>query len=438
MKKTFQIALDGPSGAGKSTIAKAIAAAMGIVYVDTGALYRTVGYYVRSQNIDRENTSAIEAVLSDIAIEVKYENGTQCVYLNGENLGDKIRDPEISMYASAVSKIPAVRAFLLETQKEIAKVNSVIMDGRDIGTVILPSADVKIFLTASVECRAQRRFEELQAKGKEDTYEEVLADMIARDEQDRNRDIAPAVAAPDAILLDTSGLTFDESLAKAKKLIEMGLAKKKDNRTGFYKFWYFWLAPLFRFVFHVKVVGRENEPKDGGFLVCANHISATDPIVLAASMKRHQPCFMAKAELFKIPVLSFVIRHLGAYPVSRGTGDVGAVKTAIRTLEEGKCVGIFPQGTRHAGEEPRETKVKNGAAMIACRTYSGILPAYIATKDHKPKLFKKRTVIFGNFIPFSALGYDPEKSGEYARISEELFDRICTLGEEFEAQCKQK
>ncbi len=437
-KTTFQIALDGPSGAGKSTLAKAIAADMGIVYVDTGALYRTVGYYVRSQGIDPVDASAVAAALPNVSIEVKYEDGTQCVYLNGENLGDKIREPEISMYASAVSKIPEVRSFLLETQKEIARVNSVIMDGRDIGTVILPEAEVKIFLTASVECRAQRRYEELKAKGKNDTYEEVLADMIARDEQDRNRDIAPAVPAPDAVILDTSGLSFEESLAKARKLIDMGLAKKKDNKSGFYKFCYFLLAPILRLFFHTKVVGRENEPNDGGFLICSNHISASDPIVLAISMKKHQPRFMAKAELFKIPVLSFMIRHLGAYPVSRGNGDVGAVKTAIRTLEEGKCVGIFPQGTRRAGEIPRETKVKNGAAMIACRAYAGILPAYIATKDHKPKLFKKRTIIFGEFIPFSALGYDPEKPGEYARISEEVFDRICTLGEEFEAKCKQK
>ena len=215
----LQIAIDGPSGAGKSTVAKALAAKLGIVYVDTGALYRTIGYYVRSKNTDPKDASAVEALLPEITIELKYENGTQIVCLNGENLGDKIRTPEMSMYASAVSAIPAVRAFLLDTQRDIAKKNSVIMDGRDIGTVILPNADVKIYLTASNECRAQRRCDELKAKGIETTYEEVLADMIERDRADSTREVAPAVAAPDAVTFDNSGMTPDECTAKLAALV---------------------------------------------------------------------------------------------------------------------------------------------------------------------------------------------------------------------------
>ncbi|MBQ8440136.1 MAG: (d)CMP kinase [Clostridia bacterium] len=215
----IQIAIDGPSGAGKSTVAKALAAKLGIVYVDTGALYRTIGYYVRSQNADPKDASAVEALLPNIQIELKYENGTQIVCLNGENLGDKIRTPEMSMYASAVSAIPAVRAFLLDTQRDIAKKNSVIMDGRDIGTVILPNADVKIYLTASNECRARRRCDELKAKGIETTYEDVLADMIARDNADSTREVAPAVAADDAVTFDNSWMTPDECTAKLAELI---------------------------------------------------------------------------------------------------------------------------------------------------------------------------------------------------------------------------
>lgn len=216
----IQIAIDGPSGAGKSTVAKALAARLGIVYVDTGALYRTIGYYVRSKNVDPKNAEAVGALLPEIQIELKYENGTQVVCLNGENLGDKIRTPEMSMYASAVSAIPAVRAFLLDTQRDIAKRNSVIMDGRDIGTVILPNADVKIFLTASNECRAQRRCDELRAKGIETSYDEVLADMIARDRADSTRAVAPAVAAPDAITFDNSWMTPEESMNGILKLVE--------------------------------------------------------------------------------------------------------------------------------------------------------------------------------------------------------------------------
>ena len=223
----FKIAIDGPSGAGKSSIAKALAQRMSIVYVDTGALYRTIGYYVRSQGVDPKDAEGVTRLLPDIHIEVKYENGTQCVYLNGENLGDRIREPEISMYASAVSAIPTVREFLLETQRSIARANSVVMDGRDIGTVILPDAEVKIFLTASDECRAQRRLLELREKGIETTFEEVLADMRERDNNDKNRAVAPAVPAADAVFLDNSDFTVEQTLDEAMKIINGKLAEQK-------------------------------------------------------------------------------------------------------------------------------------------------------------------------------------------------------------------
>lgn len=219
----IQIAIDGPSGAGKSSLSKAVAKAMGIIYVDTGALYRTVGYFARSKGISLDNISALVPLLGEINIEVRYENEVQCVYLNGENLGDRIRENEISMYASKVSAIPEVRAFLLDTQKDIARKNSVIMDGRDIGTVILPDADVKIFLTASNEIRARRRVKELEEKGMPASFEEVLSDMIKRDEQDRSRDIAPAIAAPDAIHFDNSFEGFDEALEALLAVIRNAL-----------------------------------------------------------------------------------------------------------------------------------------------------------------------------------------------------------------------
>ena len=215
----IRIAIDGPSGAGKSSIAKAIAARLGIVYVDTGALYRTIGYYVRGKGFARTDVAGIISCLPDIVIEVRYENGAQHVYLNGEDLGDRIREPEISMYASAVSAVPEVRAFLLDTQRDIAAKNSVIMDGRDIGTVILPNADVKIFMTASNEARAERRTKELLAKGMEARYEDVLREMIERDHNDSTRAVAPAVAAPDAELLDNSNLTIEETVEAVLSII---------------------------------------------------------------------------------------------------------------------------------------------------------------------------------------------------------------------------
>ena len=225
----IQIAIDGPGGAGKTTLSKAIAKKLGIVYVDTGAMYRTVGLYVRDHGFSWENTAAVISLLSEIHIEVKFEDGVQNIYLNGINPGDRIREPEISMYASGVSKIPEVRAFLLETQKEIARKNSVIMDGRVIGTVILPDADLKLFMTASPETRAKRRYLELREKGQDVTLEQVMAEMVARDAQDAGRDIAPAIPADDAIMYDNSGLTFEESLESLLAFIKEKLGDKLND-----------------------------------------------------------------------------------------------------------------------------------------------------------------------------------------------------------------
>lgn len=215
----YQIAIDGPSGAGKSSLAKALARKLGFIYVDTGALYRTIGYYAASRGANTEVAEEVVRLLPEISLSLAYENGTQTVILNGESVGDRIRTPEASMQASNVSKIPEVRAFLLDTQRNIAEKNSVIMDGRDIGTVILPNADVKIFLVSSFETRAERRVKELREKGIETSYQEVLADMIARDKQDSTRAIAPAVPAEDAVHLDNSLLTFEGTVEAAMAII---------------------------------------------------------------------------------------------------------------------------------------------------------------------------------------------------------------------------
>lgn len=191
---------------------------------------------------------------------------------------------------------------------------------------------------------------------------------------------------------------------------------------------------IIKLVFRIKVVGDENEPQSGSLLVCSNHIAATDPIIICASMYR-QVCYMAKKELFKIPVFAQLIKGLGAFPIDRGGKDVSAVKKAIKLLEEDKCVGIFPQGTRQPGKNPRNTALKKGAAMIALRAEADVLPVYISRKNNMPKLFGKTTVVIGKPIKFSDFNYKPEESGEYERIVELIFDEVCKLGEGLE-QCK--
>lgn len=214
------VAIDGPSGAGKSTIAKTAAKTLGFIYVDTGALYRTIGLAVFRKNFDALTPDEVISVLSEINITLKYIDGAQRVYLNGEDVSELIRTPKISLFASRVSVIPEVREFLLDMQRDIANKNNVIMDGRDIGTVILPNAKVKIFLTASDEKRAERRYLELCGKGIETTPQEVLNDMRKRDEKDSSRSLAPLKKADDAILLDTSELDLQQSINAVINIIK--------------------------------------------------------------------------------------------------------------------------------------------------------------------------------------------------------------------------
>ncbi len=205
------IAIDGPAGAGKSTLARAVAKRLGYIYVDTGALYRAVGLYVMEQGIDIYDAAAISAVLPMMEVDLKYVNGEQRVYLCGENVSGAIRTPEVSKAASAVSALVAVRQHLFELQQNMAEKNDVVMDGRDIGTLILPNAQVKIFLTASPEERARRRYNELVEKGMDIEYEVVLEEVNQRDYNDSHRDVAPLKPAEDSLIVDTTGLNLEES-----------------------------------------------------------------------------------------------------------------------------------------------------------------------------------------------------------------------------------
>lgn len=220
MTEHKSIAVDGPSGAGKSTLAKLLAKELGFLYVDTGAIYRTVGLKAYREGVDPEDGAAVTALLPGLNIELKYGgDGLQHMYLDGEDVTDAIRQHEISRYTSCVSAIPAVRDFLLERQRELARTHDVIMDGRDIGTVVLPDATVKIFLTASPEARADRRYAELVAKGQPADYDTVLADIRRRDDQDTHRAAAPLRRAEDAVLVDTSDLDIEQSFAALKQVI---------------------------------------------------------------------------------------------------------------------------------------------------------------------------------------------------------------------------
>ena len=420
----LRIAIDGPGGAGKSSLAKAVAKELGIIYVDTGALYRTIGLYMVNNGISPKDEESVVANLDRFTLELKFEDGKQVILLDGKDVGDTIRAPEISMAASAVSAIPAVRTFLLNTQRDIAQKHSVIMDGRDIGTVILPNAEVKIFLTATPEARAKRRYDELIARGKDVKYEDVYNEMVERDTNDSTRAVAPCVPAEDSIFLDNSNLTAEGTVKAVLKIIKK--AKKKLNKKTSYMKARVIVGPLVKFFTHSKATGLENIPKEGGFIICSNHIAARDVLILGACCPR-QIKFVAKKELFKIPVIGSIMRSFGAVSLDRGGNDVGAIRASVELIKNGDLVSIFPQGHRFPGVDPASTPIKSGAGLLAYRSGCDIIPAYIKVKKNKYALFRRVKVIFGKPIPYIELGFMKGGTEEYTKATEAIFSKILSL-----------
>ena len=423
----LRIAIDGPGGAGKSSVAKAVAKKLGIIYVDTGALYRTIGVYMLDHGIPTSDEAQVGNALPDIKLELKFIDGAQVILLNGEQVGDEIRTPEASMAASAVSALGCVREFLLRTQRCIAEDNSVIMDGRDIGTVILPHAEVKIFLTASAEARAQRRFKELSAKGIQTTYEQVYNEMAERDKNDSTRTIAPCVPAADALMLDNSDLDFEGTVDAVLKIVSD--TEKQRNKKGhpLYMFLRFIVAPVYKFFARVSVIGKENLPMTGGVLICANHIGVNDIFLLGTVFPR-QIRFLAKKEWFSVPVLSSLMRALGAVSLDRGGKDVGALKNAVNIVKEGKQIAIFPQGHRYPGVNPADTPIKSGAGLIAYHSHADVIPVCLKTEGQKYRFLRRIDVIIGKPIKYSELGFEKGGYGEYKDATDKMFAAVCALG----------
>ena len=430
----LKIAVDGPGGAGKSSVCKEVARRLNLLYIDTGALYRTVGLYIKRAGIDPDDRDAVAAALPALSITVRAEQGRQIISLDGNEVGDEIRTQEISMYASRVSAIPAVRAKLLDYQRSFAEEYDVILDGRDIGTVIFPDAEVKIFLTASPEARAHRRYLELQAKGVDVTEEQVLAEMNERDRADSTRESAPLAAAPDAVLLDTSDLDFEGSIDAVISLIKARRyaltpekAKKVKKQKRSYRFFYYTLGWIIRFFHRIKVTGRENIPRSGGGILCANHIAILDIFSIGASVPRPIN-FLAKRELFKIPILSSLIRSAGAIPLERKKTDLGAIRRSTELAANGNLVAIFPQGHRQPGNNPADTEYKSGAALVAYRSGVPIIPICIKMKGQKYRIFRKTEIIIGKPLSQEELGFVNGGSAEYRDAAAKVFNEICRLG----------
>ena len=374
-------ALDGPSGAGKSTIAKALAKRLGYVYVDTGAMYRAIGLYAVRHGAETTSKDAVVPLLSEISVELKYIDNSQRVILNGEDVSDDIRTPEISMAASNVSAIPEVRAFLLNLQRDIARRNNIIMDGRDIGTVILPNADVKVFMTASAEERARRRYEELTAKGQDVVYEDILHDINQRDYNDSHRETAPLKKADDAVELDTTNMSIDEVVDKIEELIDAAIRKGFKEIPAWRRIPYallrFVLSIPFKLLFNIKYEGVENIPNCGSIIIAGNHQAWFDPILIAIKVK-YISSYMAKAELFRIPILNLMIKLVHGFPTRRKSTDVSSISHAEEYIRKGYNLTIFPEGTR--SKDGTIGKAKSGVALVACRCGVPVYPVGISFK----------------------------------------------------------
>ena len=414
----YTIAVDGPVGAGKSSVADEVAKRLGILHLDTGAMYRAFAWYALKQGISMEDEAALVALTEKMMPEVRYENGSQRTLIDGQDVTGLIRTPEISMATSTSSKFAGVRKAMVRRQQELAKEQSMLLDGRDIGTVVLKDATIKIYLTASAEVRAKRRFDELQLKGDPSTYEEVLSDVIRRDEQDMNREVDPLRPAEDAQMLDSSEMTQEQVVEDIIRRVNLKLGKRPKcevELSGMYKFVRGVFGVLFKTVLPVTFHHLERVQLDAPYILVGNHSHMFDPMLIGYPVYRYSIRFMSKKELMNNFFLRWVLKGVEAIPVDRHNMDMGAIRASLKTLKEGKVLGIFPEGTRH--KEGVMQDMESGAAMIALRSGCRMLPAFIS---QKPRLFSRTHVYFGDPIPVK----DIAAKGINKEACDELSERI--------------
>lgn len=411
---SFVVAIDGPAGTGKGTVTKILSKKFKLVNIDTGATYRCVTLAMLNKGIKLDELDKIKELLNEIKIEIDREDGEQKIFLDGEEVTKKIRSKEVTEQVSQVSSIKEVRLSMVNLQRRMAEGKNVIMEGRDIGTYVFPTADVKIYLDADLEERAKRRFNQNKEKGINMSYVEILNNIKLRDENDKKKEIGALKVATDAEVIDTTTMSINQVVREISEIIRK---KKKDAKiqkkiykvreeTKWKKFVRaivkFILRTAYRIAFRVKITGEL--PKDGAYIICSNHINYLDAAAIVLFNKR-KVNFVAKEDLFTHSILFWLGHLFDAIPIKRDMQDIEAMKRCLKVLKNGELLGIFPEGTRKGME--KNMKAKNGAAFMAIKSGVKVIP----------------TGIHGTFKPFSKvyINYgEPIDLSEYKNQKDKL------------------
>lgn len=429
---SFVVAIDGPAGSGKGTITQIIADKLNLECIDTGAMYRCVALEMLNKNIELDELDKIKELLE--VIDIKFEDDNKKVILNGQDVSKEIRSNEVTNKVSYVSAIKEVRLKLVDLQRKIAANKNIIMEGRDITTVVFPNADVKIYLDADVEERARRRFKQNQEKNIESTYEDVLQKMIERDENDKNKEFGALKIADDAIVIDSTHLTANQVVDKIVKIIKK---KQKDikadqkvyketKNTAFKRFGLllvrkFVYVVFYKFIYRIKKVNEKNIPKEGAYIICANHVNMLDALAVVCGCKR-KVRFICKASMFKVKALGWALKLSDTIPINRDKNDIESMKRSIKALKNGEVLGVFPEGTRKGME--KNVKAKSGAAFFSLKTGTPVIPLGIQG-SFKP--FTKVKLVFGEPLDFSEY-YGKEKDKEaLEKVTDIIMNNIIML-----------
>ncbi len=435
----FIVAIDGPAGSGKGTVTEILAKRLKLTSIDTGAMYRCVTLSILRNKVELDDIKKIEEILDNINIELLKENGNQVVKLNGEDVSKEIRDNPVNKMVSKVSAIKEIRTKMVDLQRKMAETQDVIMEGRDITTVVFPNADVKIYMDADLEERAKRRYAQNQAKNIQCTYEEVLEDMRQRDENDKNKEVGALKIAEDAIVIDSTNLTQKQVVRKIEKII------KKEKKVKKLEPKIYWERPetkrkevvraitksvlrgIYKIFYRVEITGEENKDKageKGGYIICPNHVNYIDAVAIVVFSKERIR-FVAKHDLARFGMLRWLEHLFDVIPIKRNTQDLEGMKRCLKVLKNNEVLAIFPEGTRNGLE--KNGKAKNGAAFMAIRTGKQVVPVGISGTF---KLFSKVRINYGTPIDMSKYKVKGKEKECQELATKEIMDNIVMLTNE--------